>query len=426
MFFKNKFFISGVLFFMILFSSSNQVLTSNAENYFSIQSNQKSNALTGNVTVVIYNLENYYTSNQINLIQNYVYNVIQPTFSTVNFNVSILNFPQQVDFVYANALDSIVSNNNPNYLIILGGTSNGQSIYSMVKNWITGTNNINIKQLALVDNMITKSDLFNNPNPQLGIHFNSDDKIVNDLSVVNVDLSQAGFMSGVQSSLLTKTDKIGLIIDHSLKVDFNNILISPSDAQGSPYYSFNRADFVTGFIAGVEYGAEFLLDGAHIDLKSVSYDDSTSFSANVMNSDVATLSDFGADVIFNMESGLNSAFLNAASSHSIQTGTFGYNNTNASFSFIENSQNIVYDLVNHWNTTSTGVDWTYNLANSSIMSLSSMKDSSLSTIQTEILNGTIKIPNYISQGKIQGIPGFELPIGLVTLALVISKRKIKK
>ncbi len=422
MLFRNKLLILTVLIPLIMISSSNQGLTVNNFTHSSIKSKQALDPLSGNVTIIIYNIQAFYTSANLNQITSYVNNILSLEYPNCNFNITIIaNQPD--GFVFKTVYDQIVNQTHPEYLIIMGGIQNGQSIFSNIKDWMLGTKYTNIKQIALIDNMISKNNIFNNPNNQIGIRFTTDNVIVHNLSLANIDFSQAGFMSGVQSSLLTKTHKIGLILDHTLQVDFTNKINSPYDQNGYPIYSFDRDNFVMGFIAGVEYGSEYLLKSTKIDIQT---EVSGFNNSDLMNKNVQTLADFGADVIFNMESGLDNNFIQDAASHSIKTGVLGSYDSSASFSFIENNSVIISNLLQTWNKSSTGVNWTYNLGNSSVMGLSVKTDSRLSDIKTEILNGTIQIPNYISEGKVQGIPGFELVFVFVTLVVLVSKKKIKK
>lgn len=411
---------------LIILSSANQGLTFHNNNLLSIESKQTANSISGNVTVIIYNVEALYTESQTSQIKNYVEQVLTQMYPACHFNVTILGNPQPGNFVFGNVFDQIMNSTHPEYVILMGAVGNSQSIYGQLTNWLVGKNYTNVKQFALVDNMMTKKDLFDNFDPNIGIHFKTTEKPIHNLSLANIDFSQAGFMSGVQSALLTKNDKIGLIVDHTMQIDFTNKISTPFSPTGFPFYSFDRSNFIMGFIAGVEYSSEFLLKGPTIDIKTVGYDFNNLNAVDVMNKNVKNLADSGVDVIFNMESGLDSTFIQDANLLSIKTGVLGSNNSNATFSEVENSSLIVSNILQSWNQTSSSVDWTYNVANSSVMHLSVKPDSRLSLIKTELLNGSIVIPNYINESKIQGVPGFEFIFVFITLAILVSKKKLIK
>ena len=428
---KNKLLILSIIFSIIAFLPSNQVLGFDHLNSQSIKSNQKTNALSGNISIIIYNYEAYYTDYQLNQIRLYVGN-LGLQYSGLHFNIVIINSTSDLNYSFKNELGSILTSETPNYVIIMGGVSNLQSSYlGQLKDWMIGANFTTIKDFGLINYMKTSQDFFTNPTLQYGLnsYFNSDNKIHNNISLANIDYSQAGFMSGIQAAMLTKTDKIGIILDHSMQVTFDNKLNSPQDSSGYPIYSFDRVNFVTGFIAGVQYASEVYLDGSNILLKSVGFDLTDNFSAATMGSKVVDLHNFGADVIFNMESSLDSEFIQKSDSIQIKSGVLGTNDSSASFSFEVNTQNIIGNFLNEWNSSVSGFDWTYNLANSSVLSLSSMKDSRLTTVKTLVLNGTIKILDYnyyLTQSKLQEVPGFEVFFVALLLLLITSKKKIKK
>ena len=417
MLFKNKLLILAVLLSLVAFSPSNQGMSHNDSNYFSIQSNQKSNSVSGNISIIVYNLESYYTDNQISLIQNYVNNRLKPEFPEAKFNVTILNTVNDSNFVFANFLNQTFEETHPSYAFILGGIDNTQNSYlTNLKNWIAGKNYTYIKNLALVDSQKSNDELTKNLIPP------SNEKIINNITIASYNLTQAGFMSGIKASLLTHTHKIGLIVDHSLQVSFNYGLSSPKDSNGFDIYSFNRADFVSGFIAGVEYSSEFFLNRTNINLKTESIG-LQNYNPDQMANNVKSLSDFGADVIFNMESGLDNYFIQDANAFSIQTGVLGTNDTNATFSFVENTGPIIGNMLNQWNSSINMNDITYTLSNSSVISLSSMKDNRLLIAQSKILDGTIKVPSQI---PVEEAPGFELLLSIMAVSLIIFKRKYLK
>jgi len=423
---RKKLLVLTVVIPLLILSSTNHGLTYHNNNVLSIRSKQTVNSISGNVTIIIYNFEALYTDTQTSQIKNYVEQVLTQMYPACNFNVTILGSTLPNTFIFGNAFDQIMNSTHPEYVILMGGVSTGQSIFKEITNWMTGTNYTYVKQFALVDNMMTKQDIFDNNDPNIGIHFSTDQKVIHNLSLANIDFSQAGFMAGVQSALVTKNDKIGLIVDHTMHIDFTNKISSPFDQYGNPLFSFDRSNFIMGFIAGAEYSAEFLLKGATIDIKTVGYDFNNPNPVDVMNKNVQTLTDSGTDVIFNMESGQDSTFIQDANSLSIKTGVLGTNNQNATFSVIENSSLIVSNILQSWNQTSSSVDWTYNVANSSVMHLSVKPDPRLSLIKTELLNGSIVIPNYITENKIQGVSGFEFFFVFLTPAILVSKKKLIK
>lgn len=423
---RKKLLVLTVVIPLLILSSTNQGLTYHDNTILSIKSKQAVNPISGNVTIIIYNFEALYTDTQTSQIKNYIEQVLSQMYSTCNFNVTILGSDLPNTFVFANAFNQIMNTTHPEYVIVMGGVSTGQSIFREITNWMTGTNYTYVKQFALVDNMMSKQDIFNNLDPNIGVHLSTDQKVIHNLSIANIDFSQAGFMAGVQSALLTKKDKIGLIVDHTMQIDFTNKISSPFDQSGNPLFSLDRSNFIMGFIAGIEYSAEFLLKGATIDIKTVGYDFNNPNPVDVMNKNVQTLANSGTDVIFNMESGQDSTFIHDANSLSIKTGILGTDNPNATFSEIENSSLIVSNVLQAWNQTTSSVDWTYNVANSSVMHLSVKPDPRLSLIKTELLNGSIIIPNYQAESKIQGVPGFEFVFAFLTLAILVSKKKLIK
>ncbi len=426
MFFRNKLLILLVILIIGMYASSNQVLSYNRSNYSSNQSITKNNTVSENVTIIIYNFETFYSDYQIQQINNYVNTVIKQEYP--NTNLTVVNNTADPSFNFSHILESILTLNQPNYAIMIGGVGNYQSSYlQQIEEWMAGSKYTYIKEFGLINYMQSINEFFNG-NFGLNKYISNKDNIIHNVTLANIDFSQAGFISGVQASFLTKSDKIGIILDHSMNVNFDNSLNSPEDSSGTPYYSFDRANFVTGFIAGVQYASEVYLKGLKINIKStgISIND---FTSNAMDNNVQSLANFGADVIFNMETNLDSSFIQKAKTLNIQTGVFGPSNYSPNFSFNENTQFIIQDFLNQWNTTSKTVNWTYNLANSTVLSLSSMKDSRLATVKTLILNGTILIHNYdyyLTESKIQDIPGFEMIVVPLSIIAITLKKKLRK
>lgn len=402
---KNKYFIFIVLFPLLLLASINQAsaLASNFNSNEKVTSNQKLNTLAGNVTIIVYNAELYYTPDQISAINNTINNVLKADYPSLTFNLTVIpniNSNTSITTIFSD----IVQTNHANYVLFIGAIVQGTegSFFTSLSNWSQGTNYTNIKQLAMINYMRDQAFISQPANK------------VNSITFASYNLLQAGFMSGVKASFLTKTNKIGLILDHSMQVSFNDKLTASS---------LNRNDFVTGFIAGIKYSAEFLLKKSNIEIKTESYDfASTSKPDIIMESNVAKLHDFGADTVFNMESGLNNVFLQKAASYSMSTGLLGANDSKADFSFVQNNQVILENILSDWNSSSINYNLKYTLQNSTVMSLSSMKDSRLIDVQKLLLNNTITVPSVMN---IEGVPGFELISSLTIFAVIFLRRKLK-
>lgn len=415
---KHKSVFFTLLIPLILFSSSyNAVATNNLGN-FKVDSNQVFTSLSGNVTIMVLNFEAYYTSAQISKLNETAYSTLPSLYPGVNFNFTVVTDVNLPNSSFSQLLDEIITLNQPNYIIIIGAMTDhlNDQFTNVLDFWTAGDNYTNVKNIALVNYMTKSSDY----NSYMKIDNSS---LVKGLTLADFNLLQAGFMSGVKASLLTKSDKIGLILDHSLKVTFDYPLKSPLDEKGFSIYSLNRDNFVTGFIAGVGYGAEHLRNRANIEIKTEGCDlanlDCTSAK---MTDNVMKLKDFGADTIFNMEPVYNEVFIQEAKSFTIQTGVLGYNDSNADYSFVLNNNVLVKDVLNQWNSSASINDLTYTLSNSTAMSLSKINDKRLDTIQTEILNGTIIIPVGFQN---EGVPGFELFSILTFSTIVIFRKKLR-
>ena len=404
------------LTFLLSISSNYQAITSNPHIDLKTQSNQNVNQISGNVSIIIYNSEGYYTDNQLLEINNTVSNLALQ-FSSCKFNITVIDNSLSL----SDQINGIIKANNPQYLLIMGGVSVNQSNYTnILKNWTHGDNYTSIKEIGVIDYMMSADNF----PVKAYINGSSPDYLLNNsVTFANVDFLQAGFMAGVKASLFTKTNKIGLIIDHSLQSSFYTPLGPSVDSSNNALYSFNRADFVNGFIAGVYYSSEHLLNSTNIEVKTITNDYTQQITADqFMQNDVNSLHDFGADVIFNMESYEDNVFIQDAKAFSIHTGVLGDNNSEADFSLAENSGQIISDFLNMWNSSNINYDLTYNLKNSTVLSLYPTNNAKLNLVQTLVLNGTIQINTSI---PIQGVPGFEYYFTFIPLLLVIIRKKLK-
>lgn len=406
---------------LLFISSGSQAIIANSNIESGIKSTTATNQISGNVTIIIYNSEGYYTTHQINEIKNYVNNSLKSNFSSLNFNITTIDDTS----LFASDLKTIISNNDPQYLLIMGAVSNAYSggYLTDLSHWTQGTNYTSVKEIGLIDSMRSNSE----NTIKILINESYTNEILNkSITFANTNLLQIGFMAGVKAALLTQSDKIGLIIDHSLISNFYDHLASPSiPGTNNPYYSFNRADFVNGFIEGVYYSAEHLRNGANIEIKTESHDFiNTNVDPNVvMTNYVKDLSDFGADVIFNMEPSLNDIFIQQSNTHNIKTGILGDNNTQASFSMVENSGQIIDSILTNWNSTNVKYSLSYDLSNSNVFSLYPKPNNQLITIQEQLINGTIVVPATI---PIQGVPGFSFYLAFIPLVIITIRKKLKK
>jgi basic membrane lipoprotein Med (substrate-binding protein (PBP1-ABC) superfamily) len=409
MFFRNINIILFISLFVVFTPIPNNQLSysqsgNKSQMNFSIKSNQDIASVSGNFSIIIFNLESYYSSEQILKIENYVFNILKPKYSAAQFNISIIEDTEGQSFIFADFFANLMTELTPSFVLIIGPIYDDQNSFSQTLESYENT------KFGFIDYMRSKYETVSSS--------------TQNISFASFDFSQSGFMLGLQSSILTKTNKIGIILDHSLNVDFYNKVSSPKSEGNVQIYDFNRAELIYGFIAGVEYSAENILNRTKIDLKTVAYDfkNPTATATDIMKNNVKTLSDFGADVIFNMESGLDKDFIQEANSLAILTGVIGTNRSDATFSMVLNNEFIINDIINLWNSSNDDFKLKYTLENSSVMSLSDMNDARLLSVQNLILNGTIKIPlEYPSER----IFGFDFVVTFLPIACLIFLKKIK-
>ena len=402
---KNFFLISLLLIFIFSVNTSN--FNSIASTKLKLQENSE---LNGKIAVIIVNQDNLYSENQISEIENEINVNLVNDYPELSFNVSVVNDKNTILFEY---VAEVLESESPSYVVIIGAIGFSQrGFYSdVLLNWTQNKGFEYVKNFALIDYLF---DIDENEFKEI----DKEDTIVNkNVTFQSFDYSQAGFMSGIKSASLTTTNKIGILLDHSFVIDFNNKIASN---QG-----YKNSIFVKGFISGVEYASEHLLNSTEIQVKSEIFNNEIE-SQNAVDIALNKFSDFGADIIFNMESGYDELVIQSAKTKNMKIGNLGNNNSDTAFSLVKNIDISLSDLLLNWNVSNL-MDYSkkFTLVDSEIMGLS-IYDSTTIKIQNELLDGKIELPEFIIEEVIPGFELFAIIFSLITLKKIYKKSSYKK
>lgn len=393
---------SVLIIFIIGMASTNTLSINKTEINKKITLNSNQNSVSGEFKIIIVNQNALYSSNHIDYIVDYININLESQFPLINFNISIID---NVSITLSSRVIELLNYSNIKYAAIIGpiGNNNG-NLFNNLFNWSEGLFLDHIENLALID---TKN---------YGLNTNQ----LSNINFISFDMLQAGFMSGIKSAILTESNKVGILLDYSTVVSFENRFYSD-------IYLDNEI-FVTGFLSGIKYASEHLLDRREILLKTEIFD-LTKDSDSELTNKLTSFKEFGADFVFNLQSYFDDKFILKAKELDLKTGVLGDNNTDASFSFVKNTALPLKDLIDHWNSTSgenSSLNFQYNLANNSYMSLSNydfQDDYSLLLVQHLVLNGSITLSPFIDFGNQDIIPGFESSFLFVLLPIYYFRRK---
>ena len=350
----------GILLIAVFFITNFTVHSSITYNHQVIEkpiANTDQNSISGKIKVIILNQDGLYSDSKVNSIVDYIENNLTTEFN-LNFNSSVIS-NSSTDFKLDKEVITLLNATDIQNAILIGSLALYEDplFQHVLYNWSDGRNFQNIQNFGLIDYKRTDT-----------IHLNRE---LRNFTFVTFDTLESGFMAGVKAGSLTNSSHVGLILDQSSSIGFETGFYSKQ--------RFDTVNFVRGFTSGIQYASEHFKNNNEILLKMQVFNNDNSpmtEMSNILND----FNSFGVDVVFNLQSNSDDLFLDKANSLNMITGVYG-GNSEANFSFIENTNLAIKNLVSNWESQTTnethGKVFEYNLRNNSIMYLSdySNKDS---------------------------------------------------
>lgn len=360
---------------------------------------QSSNAgLSGNMTVVVINETILYADEQIESFVDYILDEVQVLYPNVNVNITYAPGSTEARNITLLALQ----NNSTDYIVSVGSNfARTLVLHSNIVQWIEGINFTHVRNIGFIDS-----------------RYPFDQSHLERFSVAEFNHGQGGFMAGVKSAVMTENHKIGVLLDPSTNFQSNNIV-----------FKQNQQTFLSGFIAGVRYAGEHLLNNTDILVKAKAFDNSIYQSpAQTTQTLLKDLKEsFGADVVLNLMSGVDPVVMTEAATLGLDVVVCGANQTQAQLSMVQRLEVLFMDMLNYWNQTET--EETYSQVfdiGSPAMSLTDYgfggSDDSMLAIQANVTSGIILVPsNLFLNSKATNGFGY-LSIFLVTGSLLLVRR----
>ncbi|MHA2362905.1 MAG: hypothetical protein ACXAC7_03040 [Candidatus Hodarchaeales archaeon] len=365
--------------------------------------------LVGNVSLIIIDNNFVYSQEQINPLLSIINSTLNQTYPDLSFSV----FLPKNKTTAIEMMNSSFASEDYQYIVNIGNFDLGyrtSTIRQSIPNKLTEywTNNYtHVKKVGFIDS----KSLYSRQN----------------ITQVDFDDSQAGFISGIKAADVSINGQIGVILDYPI---FN-------EGSYDLTYNFESYDnnFLSAFLSGVQYASEHLLNRTkELTVKTIAIDriKLEVDSNNEIERILTELKDiFGADTIFNLVSGIDSQVLDKANQFSLKTGTRGANNSDATFNIIEMLDVALIELIDNWNSSEQITGYTYTLSDENVLFLSDYSfnghNNLLYPIQENVTNGIIKIPTDLFYHP-QATNGFEFVFIFIIFSIVTAfhLRKRKK